>query len=206
LQANGGIFRPQGAAIYAVAADDVRVLVLVLGKPANTNALIAAAHAPDAPADRSTAMMRLDHNRALTQIAKRLDLPVSDIHRMTIWGNHSASQYPDLYHARANGRSVAEQVDEAWLRETPIPTRGQTAVRFPVTSTNGTWRIVQGLSIDPFSRGNRSTPPSPKWPRNAPGHRTRPHKLLPTWVSHLDSQLRGVLPVVLNTGTTGFGR
>jgi malate/lactate dehydrogenase len=131
LQANGGIFRPQGAAIYAVAADDVRVLVLVLGKPANTNALIAAAHAPDAPADRFTAMMRLDHNRALTQIAKRLDLPVSDIHRMTIWGNHSASQYPDLYHARANGRSVAEQVDEAWLRETPIPTRGQTAVRVP---------------------------------------------------------------------------
>ena len=120
LQANGGIFKPQGEAINAVAADDVRVLVL--GNPANTNALIARTHAPDVPADRFTAMMRLDHNRALTQVAKKLDLPVTDIHRMTIWGNHSASQYPDLYHAQAGGRSVAEQVDQAWLRDTFIPT------------------------------------------------------------------------------------
>jgi malate dehydrogenase len=123
LQANGGIFKPQGEAINAVAADDVRVLVL--GNPANTNALIARTHAPDVPADRFTAMMRLDHNRALTQVAKKLDLPVTDIHRMTIWGNHSASQYPDLYHAQAGGRSVAEQVDQAWLRDTFIPTVGK---------------------------------------------------------------------------------
>jgi len=120
LQANGGIFKPQGEAINAVAADDVRVLVL--GNPANTNALIARTHAPDVPADRFTAMMRLDHNRALTQVAKELDLPATEIRRMTIWGNHSASQYPDLYHAQARGRSVAEQVDEAWLRDTFIPT------------------------------------------------------------------------------------
>ena len=120
LQANGGIFGPQGDAINAVAADDVRVLVL--GNPANTNALIARANAPDVPADRFTAMMRLDHNRALTQVAKKLNVPVTDVHRMTIWGNHSASQYPDLFNAQVGGRSVAEQVDQEWLRDTFIPT------------------------------------------------------------------------------------
>ena len=150
-------------------------------------------------------MMRLDHNRALTQVEKKLDLPVTDIHRMTIWGNHSASQYPDLYHAQARGRSVAEQVDEAWLRDTFIPTVGERGAAiinargvssaasaanaaidhmhswvhgtpdddwvsaavvsdgsygvpegllsgFPVTASDGTFRIVPGLSIDPFSR------------------------------------------------------
>jgi malate dehydrogenase len=120
LQANGGIFGPQGAAINAVAADDVRVLVL--GNPANTNALITRANAPDVPADRFTAMMRLDHNRALTQVAKKLNVPVNDVHRMTIWGNHSASQYPDLFNAQVGGRSVAAQVDAEWLRDSFIPT------------------------------------------------------------------------------------
>ena len=104
LQANGGIFKPQGEAINAVAADDVRVLVV--GNPANTNALIARTHAPDVPANRFSAMMRLDHNRALTQVAKKLGVPVSDVRQMTIWGNHSASQYPDLYHA-TGGREVS---------------------------------------------------------------------------------------------------
>ncbi|MGS0684057.1 malate dehydrogenase [Nakamurella sp. GG22] len=120
LQANGGIFKPQGEAINAVAADDVRVLVV--GNPANTNALIAQTHAPDVPAERFSAMMRLDHNRALTQVAKKLGVGVTEIRHMTIWGNHSASQYPDLFHAEVNGKPVADQVESAWLRDTFIPT------------------------------------------------------------------------------------
>ena len=204
LQANGGIFKPQGEAINAVAAEDVRVLVV--GNPANTNALIARTHAPDVPADRFSAMMRLDHNRALTQVAKKLDVTVDQVRQMTIWGNHSASQYPDLFHATVGGKSVAEQVDGGWLRDTFIPTvakrgaaiidaRGASSAAsaanaaiahvnswvlgtpaddwvsaaivsdgsygvpeglisgFPVTSSKGSWEIVQGLDIDDFSRG-----------------------------------------------------
>ncbi|MFI0417844.1 malate dehydrogenase [Spongiactinospora sp. 9N601] len=120
LEANGGIFGPQGKAINDHAADDVRVLVV--GNPANTNALIAQAHAPDVPAARFTAMTRLDHNRALSQLAGKLQVPVADIKKMTIWGNHSATQYPDLYHAEVGGKVAAEQVDDAWLRDTFIPT------------------------------------------------------------------------------------
>jgi malate dehydrogenase len=120
LEANGGIFKPQGEAINAVAADDIKVLVV--GNPANTNALIAQAHAPDVPAERFTAMTRLDHNRAISQLASKLDVPVTAINRLTIWGNHSATQYPDLFHAEVNGKVAAEQVDEAWLRDTFIPT------------------------------------------------------------------------------------
>jgi malate dehydrogenase len=120
LSANGGIFKPQGEAINAGAADDIRVLVV--GNPANTNALIARTAAPDVPADRFTAMMRLDHNRALTQVAKKLGVPVADVKRMTIWGNHSASQYPDLFHAQVGGKAVAEQVDHDWLEGDFIPT------------------------------------------------------------------------------------
>ncbi|MCO6004708.1 malate dehydrogenase [Actinoallomurus purpureus] len=121
LEANGGIFKPQGEAINAGAADDVRVLVV--GNPANTNALIAKSHAPDVPADRFTAMTRLDHNRAIAQLAKKLQAPVADIKRLAIWGNHSATQYPDIFHAEVGGRNAAEAVnDEAWLRDTFIPT------------------------------------------------------------------------------------
>ncbi|GGM88161.1 malate dehydrogenase [Thermopolyspora flexuosa] len=120
LEANGGIFGPQGRAINEHAADDIRVLVV--GNPANTNALIARSAAPDVPAERFTAMTRLDHNRALSQLAQKLDVPVSDIKKMTIWGNHSATQYPDLYHAEVGGKIAAELVDEAWLRDTFIPT------------------------------------------------------------------------------------
>ncbi|MCO1655963.1 malate dehydrogenase [Pseudonocardia humida] len=120
LEANGGIFAPQGRAINAGAADDIRVLVV--GNPANTNALIAQAAAPDVPAARFTAMTRLDHNRAVGQLAKKLSVPVTEITKLTIWGNHSATQYPDLYHAEVNGKVAAEQVDEAWLRDTFIPT------------------------------------------------------------------------------------
>jgi malate dehydrogenase len=121
LEANGGIFSPQGEAINAGAADDVRILVV--GNPANTNALIAASHAPDVPADRFTAMTRLDHNRALSQLSKKTGTPVSEITRLTIWGNHSATQYPDIFHAEVGGRNAAEAVnDQQWLENEFIPT------------------------------------------------------------------------------------
>ncbi len=120
LEANGGIFKPQGEAINAGAADDVRVLVV--GNPANTNALIAQSHAPDVPAERFTAMTRLDHNRALTQLAKKLGVSVTDIKKLAIWGNHSATQYPDLFHAEVGGKIAAEQVEQEWLRDEFIPT------------------------------------------------------------------------------------
>ena len=120
LAANGGIFKPQGEAINAVAADDIKVLVV--GNPANTNALIARSNAPDVPTERFSAMMRLDHNRALTQVARKLFVPVTEVSHMTVWGNHSATQYPDLYHAQVGGRPVVEQVDREWLEKTFIPT------------------------------------------------------------------------------------
>ncbi|HEY2697723.1 MAG TPA: malate dehydrogenase, partial [Pseudonocardiaceae bacterium] len=121
LSANGGIFKPQGEAINAGAADDVRVLVV--GNPANTNALIAQAHAPDVPAERFTAMTRLDHNRAISQLATKLSVPVAEIKRLTIWGNHSATQYPDLFHAEVGGRNAVEAVNDLdWLRDNFIPT------------------------------------------------------------------------------------
>lgn len=121
LEANGGIFAPQGAAINAGAADDVKVLVV--GNPANTNALIAAAHAPDVPEDRFAAMTRLDHNRALNQLATRTGAPVTDIKNLTIWGNHSATQYPDVFHSTVAGQSATEVVgDPGWITDTFIPT------------------------------------------------------------------------------------
>ncbi|WGW10776.1 malate dehydrogenase [Saxibacter everestensis] len=121
LAANGQIFGPQGAALNAGAADDIRVLVV--GNPANTNAMIASAHAPDIPAARFNAMTRLDHNRALGQLAAKTGQPVRDIRRVTIWGNHSASQYPDIFQASIGdvpGASLA--VDRAWLSDDFIPT------------------------------------------------------------------------------------
>jgi malate dehydrogenase len=121
LEANGGIFKPQGEAINAGAADDVRILVV--GNPANTNALIAQSHAPDVPPERFTAMMRLDHNRALSQLSKKTGAPLSDIRRLTIWGNHSATQYPDIFHAEVAGKKAAEVVnDQQWLENDFIPT------------------------------------------------------------------------------------
>ena len=120
LEANGGIFKPQGEAINAGAADDVRVLVV--GNPANTNALIAMSHAPDVPRERFTAMMRLDHNRAIAQLANKLREPVSAVTNMTTWGNHSPTQYPDLTHARVNGAGAWDAVDdEAWIADEYIP-------------------------------------------------------------------------------------
>ncbi|GAA2785026.1 malate dehydrogenase [Streptomyces showdoensis] len=121
LAANGGIFKPQGEAIAAHAADDVKILVV--GNPANTNALIAQSAAKGVPAERFTAMTRLDHNRALTQLAQKTGSSVTDIKRLTIWGNHSATQYPDIFHAEIAGKNAAEVVgDQAWLADEFIPT------------------------------------------------------------------------------------
>ena len=121
LEANGAIFTVQGKALNAGAADDVKILVV--GNPANTNALIAQRNAPDIPAERFSAMTRLDHNRAKAQLAAKLGCTVNDITHMTIWGNHSASQYPDLFRAEVNGTVAAEAVgDQGWIADTFIPT------------------------------------------------------------------------------------
>jgi malate dehydrogenase len=204
LEANGAIFTVQGKAINDHAADDVRVTVT--GNPANTNALIAASNAPDVPAERFSALTRLDHNRALGQLAARTGASVNDIRRLTIWGNHSATQYPDLFHAEVAGRNAAQLVgDQRWLEEDFIPTvqqRGAAIIEargassaasaasatidhardwlhgtpaddwvsmavtsdgsygvpeglvssFPVTTSAGSYEIVQGLEINDFSR------------------------------------------------------
>jgi malate dehydrogenase len=121
LEANGGIFKPQGAALNAHAASDIKVLVV--GNPANTNCLIAQRNAPDIAPERFTAMMRLDHNRAKAQLAAKAGVSVSDITNMTIWGNHSATQYPDILHAKVKGSNAAETVnDQDWLESNFIPT------------------------------------------------------------------------------------
>jgi len=121
LEANGGIFKPQGEAINAGAADDIKVLVV--GNPANTNALIAMANAPDVPDERFTAMVRLDHNRAIAQLALKLDVAVADITNMTVWGNHSTTQVPDLGNCKVNGEPAWTAVDdEGWIFDDFIPT------------------------------------------------------------------------------------
>ncbi len=121
LEANGAIFTAQGKALNAQAADNVKVLVT--GNPANTNALIAMNNAPDIPQERFNALTRLDHNRAKAQLAAKTGAAVTDIARLTIWGNHSATQYPDIFHATVAGRAAAEVVDDqTWIEETFLPT------------------------------------------------------------------------------------
>ncbi len=121
LEANGGIFGPQGQAINDQASRAIKVLVV--GNPANTNSLIAQASAPDIDPGQFTAMTRLDHNRARTQVAQKLGVPVDEVKKMTIWGNHSATQYPDLFRCEVNGRSAADAIgDQAWLEDDFIPT------------------------------------------------------------------------------------
>lgn len=121
LSANGAIFTEQGRALNEVAADDIKVVVT--GNPANTNALIAQQNAPDIPRRRFTALTRLDHNRAISQLAARVKRPATDIARMTIWGNHSATQYPDVFHATVGGERAVDFVgDHAWIEDTFIPT------------------------------------------------------------------------------------
>jgi malate dehydrogenase len=204
LEANGAIFTVQGKALSDNAADDIKVLVV--GNPANTNALIAMNNAPNVPAERFTAMTRLDQNRAEAQLAAKSGQPVSEVTRMTIWGNHSATQYPDIYRARIGGKPAGEVIgDDAWVAETFIPAvqqRGAAIIEargassaasaasaaidhvhdwvigtasddwvsmgipsdgsygvpeglissFPVTTSGGTYSIVQGLDLEPFSR------------------------------------------------------
>ena len=121
LEANGGIFKPQGEALNNNAADDVKVLVT--GNPANTNALIAMRNAPDIPAERFNALTRLDHNRAVAQLAAKTGASVNDIRHMTIWGNHSATQYPDLFNTLVRGQNAAELInDQGWLESKFLPT------------------------------------------------------------------------------------
>ncbi|MDA4105824.1 malate dehydrogenase [Mycolicibacterium holsaticum] len=121
LEANGAIFTAQGKALGEVAADDIRIGVT--GNPANTNALIAMSNAPDIPRERFTALTRLDHNRAISQLARKTGAKVTDIKKMTIWGNHSATQYPDLFNAEVAGRNAAEVVnDQDWIENDFIPT------------------------------------------------------------------------------------
>jgi len=205
LEANGAIFTAQGKALNEVAADDIRICVT--GNPANTNALIAMSNAPDIPRERFSALTRLDHNRAISQLAAKTGAPVSEIKMMTIWGNHSATQYPDIFHAEVAGRNAADVVgDQQWLESDFIPTVGKRGAAiieargsssaasaasatidaardwltgspaddwvsmavvsdgsygvpedliysYPVTTSNGDWKIVQGLEIDDFSRG-----------------------------------------------------
>ncbi|MDT0201987.1 malate dehydrogenase [Nocardioides sp. AE5] len=121
LEANGAIFTGQGKALNKVAADDVRIGVT--GNPANTNALIAMTNAPDIPKERFSALTRLDHNRAISQVAAKTGAKVTDIKKMTIWGNHSATQYPDVFHAEIAGKNAAEVInDQAWVENDFIPT------------------------------------------------------------------------------------
>ena len=121
LEANGGIFKPQGEALNANAAPDIKVLVV--GNPANTNSLIAQQNAPDIPAGRFTAMTRLDHNRAMAQLSRKTGTAIKEITNVTIWGNHSATQYPDIFHAKVAGESAAEKIsDQAWIEGDFIPT------------------------------------------------------------------------------------
>jgi malate dehydrogenase len=204
LSANGAIFTAQGKALAESASKDVKVLVV--GNPANTNCLIAMNNAPGLPRESFTAMTRLDHNRAVAQLAAKTGVPVSDVTNLAIWGNHSATQYPNVYHAKVGGRPAHEVVgDQAWIEGEFIPTvqkRGAAIIEargassaasaanaaidhvrtwvqgtapgdwvsmaipsdgsygvpeglissFPVTTSNGTYQIVQGLELDDFSR------------------------------------------------------
>ena len=123
LEANGQIFKPQGEALSANAADDVRVLVV--GNPANTNALIAMNNAPDVPNDRFTAMTRLDENRAVSMLARKLDVGVEEIQDLVVWGNHSPSMFPDLFNAKVNGEPAVDQVDMDWYENEYMPSVGK---------------------------------------------------------------------------------
>ena len=159
LEANGGIFKPQGEAINAGAADDVRILVV--GNPANTNALIASAHAPDVPDERFTAMTRLDHNRAVPQLAKKAGVSITDIKNVTIWGNHSATQYPDIFHAQINGKNAAEVVnDQAWLENDFIPTVAKRGAAIIEARGSSSAASAANAAIDHVYDWVNGTPPT----------------------------------------------
>jgi malate dehydrogenase len=156
LAANGAIFGPQGAALNAGAASDIRVVVV--GNPANTNALIASAHAPDIPRERFTALTRLDHNRAVGLLAAKLAVPAGEIDGVSIWGNHSATQYPDVSHATAAGRPVSELLDDAWIREEFIPrvaNRGAEIIEVRGSSSVGSAASATLDHVYDWVNGNR---------------------------------------------------
>ncbi len=157
LSANGGIFKPQGQAISKNAKKDVKVLVV--GNPANTNALIAMNNAPDISPRQFTAMTRLDHNRAISQVAQRLGRPVTSVKKMTIWGNHSTTQYPDLYHCEVDGKNAAQLVNDAkWIDETYIPTvakRGAAVIKARGSSSAAS---AANAAIDHVRSWVRGTP------------------------------------------------
>lgn len=123
LEANGAIFKPQGEAINTHASDDVRILVV--GNPANTNALIAMSNAPDVPGGRFTAMTRLDENRAVSMLARKLSVGVEDVEDLVVWGNHSPTMFPDLFNAKVNGERAADQVDLDWYENEYMPQVGK---------------------------------------------------------------------------------
>ena len=159
LEANGGIFKPQGKALNDHAASDIKVLVV--GNPANTNCLIACSNAPDIPRERFTAMMRLDHNRAVAQLAAKTRSAVGEVTNMTIWGNHSATQYPDIIHAKVNGQAAAELVnDQQWLETEFIPTvqkRGAAVIEVRGASSAAS---AANAAIDHVHDWALGTPPS----------------------------------------------
>jgi len=158
LEANGRIFAPQGKALDRVASRSVKVLVV--GNPANTNCLIAMSNAPGLDRRQFTAMMRLDHNRALSQLAAKTGQPVSAIRKVTVWGNHSATQYPDVFQAEAGGRKLWEQIgDQAWLEQTFIPTvqkRGAAIIEARGLSSAAS---AASAAIDHVRDWVRGTPP-----------------------------------------------
>src|SRR3712207_4128852 len=123
LEANGQIFKPQGQALNDGAADDIKVLVV--GNPANTNALIAMSNAPDVPSERFTAMTRLDENRAISMLAQKLSVGVEDIQDLVVWGNHSPSMFPDLFNAKVKGERAVDQVDMDWYENEYMPRVGK---------------------------------------------------------------------------------
>lgn len=156
LAANAGIFGPQGKAINDNAADDIRVLVV--GNPANTNAVIAQHHAPDVPASRFTSMMRLDQNRAIAQLAAKTDAAVRDIKNVVVWGNHSADQYPDVSFATVNGVPATDLVDEAWLAEHYRPTVAKRGAAIIAARGASSAASAAGAAIDHVNNWVNGTP------------------------------------------------
>ncbi|MGL5829569.1 MAG: malate dehydrogenase [Angustibacter sp.] len=160
LLANGAIFTEQGKALNKVAADDLRVVVT--GNPANTNALIAMSNAPDIPAERFSALTRLDHNRALAQLAGKTGRAVTEVSRMTIWGNHSATQYPDLEHTLVAGQSAPDLVDRDWVEHSFIPTVQQRGAQIIAARGSSSAASAANATVD-HARDWFSDTPAGDW-------------------------------------------
>jgi malate dehydrogenase len=157
IEANGGIFGPQGEAIAERAADDVRILVV--GNPANTNCLIAMSHASGVPRERFTAMTRLDHNRAVAQLAKKVDCRVDDVTNMGVWGNHSPTMYPDLFNTKVKGQTAADLVDRDWIENEFIPTVGKRGAAIIEARGASSAASAANAAIDHVRDWFQGTPP-----------------------------------------------